>query len=296
MKKLTIVIYLTLSASLTPIAAKYVVSEISPLLLAFFRFGIATLLLLIIFFIRKQKFSIDKKDIFSFLILGALVIPINQYFFLYGVYFSSASHSGVFYACIPLVVFSFSVILKNERFSIRKLLTMSLSVIGIVLIFWEDFIGSKQGGSDKLLGDFLLFFAVSSWALYLTLSRNMVIKYGTIKTTTVAFSIGMLLSIPLFIIDIENLNFQKLTFWGIVGFLHLSVLVAFAGKFIYTYSTKIITTSTLATFTNVAPILTILLSWILLKEELSYFFIIGASITILGVYLTQFLSERKLII
>ena len=161
MKKLTIVIYLTLSASFTPIAAKYVVSEISPLLLAFFRFGLATLLLLIIFFIRKQNFIIDKKDILLFLILGALVIPINQFFFLYGVYFSSASHSGVFYACIPLVVFSFSVLLKNERFSIRKLLIISLSVIGIILILGEDFIGSKQGGSDKLLGDILLFFAMA---------------------------------------------------------------------------------------------------------------------------------------
>ena len=295
MKKLTIVIYLTLSASLTPIAAKYVVSEISPLLLAFFRFGIATLLLLIIFFIRKQNISIDKKDILSFLILGALVIPINQFFFLYGVYFSSASHSGVFYACIPLVVFSFSVLMKNEKFSIRKLLTISLSVIGIILIFCEDFLGSKQCASSKLLGDFFLFFAVSSWALYLTLSKNMVIKYGTLKTTTVSFCIGMILCTPFLIIDAQDLTFQNITFWGVVGFFHLSVLVAFAGKFIYTYSTKIITTSTLATFTNVAPILTIILSWILLKEELSYFFILGASVTILGVYLTQFFSERKLI-
>jgi drug/metabolite transporter (DMT)-like permease len=251
--------------------------------------------LLIIFLIRKQNFTIDKKDILLFFILGALVIPVNQFFFLYGVYFSSASHSGVFYACIPLAVFSFSVLMKNERFSLRKLLTISLSVIGIILIFCEDFIGSKQGVSNKLLGDFFLFFAVSSWALYLTLSKNMVIKYGTLKTTTITFLIGMLLSIPLFIFDINSLSFQKISFLGIIGFIHLSVLVAFAGKFIYTYSTKIITTSTLATYTNVAPIITIILSWILLKEELSYFFIIGASITILGVYLTQFFSERQMI-
>ena len=77
MKKLTIVIYLTLSASFTPIAAKYVVGEISPLLLAFFSFGVATLLLLIIFLIRKQKFAIDKKDILLFLILG---VYLTQFF------------------------------------------------------------------------------------------------------------------------------------------------------------------------------------------------------------------------
>ncbi|MFC2093788.1 EamA family transporter [Bacteroidota bacterium] len=81
MKKLFIAVYLTLSASFTPIAAKYVVNQITPLLLAFYRFIIATLLLLFIFFIKKQNFKIDRKDIFLFIVLGALVIPINQLFF-----------------------------------------------------------------------------------------------------------------------------------------------------------------------------------------------------------------------
>ena len=295
MKKLFIAVYLTLSASFTPIAAKYVVNEITPLLLAFYRFGIATLLLLFIFFIKKQNFKIDRKDIFLFVVLGALVIPINQLFFLYGIYLSNASHSGVFYACIPLVVYFFSIIFNIEKFSLKKLLTISLSVFGIVIIFGENIIEIKTLGADRLLGDVLLFFAVSSWALYLTLSTNMVTKYGAIKTTTIAFSIGMILSIPMLIYDAGNITFHKVTFWGIVGFFHLSVLVAFAGKFIYTYSTKIITTSTLAAFTNIAPIITIMLAWILLKEELSYFFIAGALITILGVFLTQFFIDRSLI-
>jgi drug/metabolite transporter (DMT)-like permease len=295
MKKLFIAFYLTISASFTPIAAKYVVNEITPIILSFLRFGLATLLLLIIFFIRKQKLKIEKKDVILFLFLGALVIPINQFFFLYGVYFSEASHAGVFYACIPLVVYLFSIILKIELFSFKKLLTISLSVIGLIIIFWENITESNTDNSNKLLGDVFLFFAISSWALYLTLSKNMVSKYGTTKTTTIAFSLGMILSIPLFFFDMHNFSLQKLTLWGVVGFFHLSVVVAFAGKYIYTYSTKIITISTLATFTNIAPIITILLSWILLKEELSYFFIFGALITLFGVYLTQFFIDRNII-
>ncbi len=295
MKKIFIAVYLTLSASFTPIAAKYVVNEITPLLLAFYRFGLATLLLLFIFFIKKQNFKIDRKDILLFIVLGALVIPINQLFFLYGIYLSNASHSGVFYACIPLVVYFSSIIFNIERFSLKKLLTISLSVLGLIIIFGENILKMETIGSDILWGDVLLFFAVSSWALYLTLSTNMVAKYGTIKTTTVAFSIGMILSIPMLIYDTDNITFHKVTFWGVVGFFHLSILVAFAGKFIYTYSTKIINTTTLAAFTNIAPIITILLAWILLKEELSYFFIAGALITILGVFLTQFFIDKSLI-
>jgi drug/metabolite transporter (DMT)-like permease len=292
LKKYLIVIYLTFAAGLTPVAAKYVTSEISPLSLAFFRFGIATLLLIIFFKIKGITFKIDKKDIWFMALLGALCIPINQFFFLVGISLSTSSNSGVLYAMTPMMAYLISIKMKKEKFGVTKLLTISLTIIGIIIIFWESLMQSLSQQSSLFLGNILLFFAVSSWAVYITLSVRMIEKYGALKTSTIAFIFGMILYIPVFLFDVHNFNLDKLTFGGILGFIHLSVLVAFFSYFIYNYSSKFIKISTLTTLTNTSPIITIVFSYFLLKETFSVYFIIGAVITLVGVFLTQSI-ERK---
>lgn len=291
MKKFILVIFLTFTAAFTPIAAKYVVGAISPLSLAFLRFGVATVLLLIVFKLRKQNFSIEKKDYFLFFVLGLLVIPINQFCFLEGIKLSVASHSGILYACTPLIIYLISIKLKNEEFNLKKLLTISLTIIGILIIFYENIITPKVPGVNYMLGDILLFFAVASWSVYLALSHNMINKYGALKTQTVSFVIGIILYIPVFLLDVKNLTFVNVNDLVVLGYLHLTLLVAFGSYFLYSYSVKIIKTSTLTTLTNTSPVITIIFSWLLLKENLTYFFIIGASITMLGVYLTQRIKD-----
>ncbi|MFA5405646.1 MAG: DMT family transporter, partial [Ignavibacteria bacterium] len=160
MKKFAILAFLLFSTSFTPIAARFIVNEVSLLSLAFFRFGIADILLIIIFLIRKQSIKIDTSDILRFLILGALVIPINQYCFLKGVSLSTASHSGVTYSLTPLFAYLIAIKIKHEKYTNGKLLSILLSIFGIIVIFYENILNSNQ--STSLIGDTLLLFAVLS--------------------------------------------------------------------------------------------------------------------------------------
>lgn len=291
MKKFAILIYLLFATAFTPIAARYIISEISPLSLAFIRFGIADILLLIIFFVRKNNFRIDKSDILRFLILGVLVLPINQFCFLEGVSLSTASHSGVTYSLTPLFAYLISIKIKHEKYSHGKLLSIILSIIGIIIIFSESFLESNK--STTLQGDLLLLSAVASWAFYLTLSKDMVAKYGAVKAPTISFTIGLIMYIPIFLYDLPNLHLDKLSIYGGMAFFHLTFLVAFGSYFVFTWSSKYISVSSLTTSMNSSPLITIMFSWILLNENLSYFFLVGTVITMAGVFLSQRYSDFK---
>jgi len=295
MKKFLLIFFLTFAAAFTPIAGKYIVAYISPLSLAFLRFGVVTILLLIVFKLKKGNFGIEKKDYLLFFILGALVIPINQVCFLTGVKLSLASHSGIMYACTPLIVYLISIKLKDEEFNPKKLLTISLTIVGIIIIFYENLLLPPGEGKNYLTGDILLFCAVVSWAVYLALSQGMVLKYGALKTQTISFSIGSILYLPIFLFDVKNLSFQHIDTGVVLAYIHLTFFVAFGGYFLYNYSVNVIKTSTLTTLTNTSPIVTIIFSWLLLKENLSYFFIIGAIITMTGVYFTQRIKTNEAI-
>ncbi len=291
MKKFVILAYLLFTTSFTPIAARFIVNEISPLSLAFFRFGIADILLIIIFFIRKNKLKIDKSDILRFLLLGALVLPVNQFCFLIGVSLSTASHSGVTYSLTPLFAYLISIRIKHEKYSHGKLFSILLSIVGIIVIFYENLLNASM--STSLYGDILLLFAVLSWALYLTLSKDMVAKYGALKTSAISFTTGVILYIPILIYDLPNLSLDNLSLWGGLSFFHLTILVAFGSYFVFTWSTKYISISSLTTSMNSSPLITIIFSWILLNEKLSYFFAIGTIITLAGVFLSQRYNDFK---
>ncbi|MBN1633735.1 MAG: EamA family transporter [Ignavibacteria bacterium] len=293
MKKFIIFAYLIFSTSFTPIAAKVAVEQISPLSLAFFRFGLAAILFNLIFLIRRQSYKIDRKDIPMFLWLGALAIPINQFCFLKGVSFSNASHSGVIYSLTPLFAYLLSVKIKNENFSAKKLFIILLSITGIIIIFYENLVITNLTEGNVITGDILLVGAVFSWAAYLSYSKNMVEKYGAIKTSAIAFSTGIILYIPVLISDIKNLSFDKVNFYGILSFFHLSVLVAFLSYFIFVYSSKTFKVSNLTTYLNSSPAITIFFSWLILNEPLSELFIIGALITISGSILLQYICGNK---
>lgn len=293
MKKILLIIFLTSTAAFTPISAKYTVTQISPLSLAFLRFGMATLLLIGVCLYRKIDFRIEKKDYLKFLFSGFLVIPFNQFVFLVGIKMSAASHSGVLYSCTPMIVYIASIFLGHEKFQGKKIFTISLTIIGIFLIFYENVINVQKDGHDILIGDILLFFAVLSFALYLAFSKSLIVKYGSLKAQTLSFTIGSIMYIPVFLYDMHNINFANVDAYGWIGYFHLTFVVAFASYFLYNYTTKFIHTSTLTTLTNTAPVFAIIFSWILLKESLSYFFIIGAVITFIGVFLTQMMSMTK---
>lgn len=293
MKKLLIFLYLIFCTSFTPIAAKVAVQQISPLSLAFFRFGIAAILFNLIFLIRRQSYKIDRKDIPLFLWLGVLVIPVNQFFFLKGVSLSNASHSGVIYSLTPLFAYLLSIKIKHEIFSAKKLSIILLSITGIILIFYENLMKTSPAEGNILTGDILLVGAVLSWAAYLTYSKNMVEKYGAIKTSAIAFTAGIILYIPILLYDIGNLTFEKINLYGVISFFHLSILVAFLSYFVFVYSTKTFNVSNLTTYLNSSPAVTIFFSWLLLSEPLSGLFILGALITISGSILLEFTCVRK---
>lgn len=289
MKNLMLLVFITLAATFTPIFAKLTVAEISPLSLGFFRFGTAAILFFISLKIRKLNLKFDKQDYPRLILLSLLCIPLNQFFFLTGIKMSFASHSGIIYSLNPVYAYIIAVLFKYEKFYYSKIFSILLTVIGIIFIFYENFTQSEVN-SGVISGDILLLFAVLTFSLYLTLGKGTIEKYGALKTSTFVFLLGSFFYIPLFIYDLPNLTFEKVTYMGIIGFIYLSIIVAYLAYFVWYYALKRIAVSKLTTLSNISPLLTVLFSIIFLGEHISLFFIIGSIITLLGVFIMHRVS------
>jgi drug/metabolite transporter (DMT)-like permease len=219
-----LLVFITLAATFTPIFAKLSVAEISPLSFGFFRFGTAAILFFITLKIRKLDLKFERQDYPRLILLSLLCIPFNQFFFLTGIKMSYASHSGIIYSLNPVYAYVIAVLFKYEKFYYSKLFSILLTVIGIIFIFYENF-SVISVNNNVITGDVLLLFAVLTFSLYLTLGKGTIEKYGALKTSTFVFLLGSFFYIPLFVYDLPNLSFEKVTYMGIIGFLYLSIIV-----------------------------------------------------------------------
>lgn len=289
MKNIMLLVFITLAATFTPIFAKLSVAEISPLSFGFIRFGLAAILFYITLKARKQNLKFDRKDYPRLILLSALCIPLNQFFFLSGIKLSFASHSGIIYSLNPVYAYVIAVVLGYEKFYYRKLFAILLTVAGIFFIFYEGFTASTIN-SEVMKGDLLLLFAVLTFSLYLTLGKKTIDKYGALKTSTFVFLTGSVLYIPLFIYDLPNFTLDNLTYKGIIGFIYLSIVVAYLAYFVWYYALRSIAVSKLTTLSNISPLLTVLFSIIFLGENVSLYFITGSAVTLLGVFIMHRIS------
>jgi len=282
-KEASLLGFLILVACLTPVIAKITVAEISPLSLGFFRFGAAAVLFYITAKLRKVNFKFEKKDYPFLLMLAVLVIPLNQFFFLTGIKNSYASHSGIIYSLNPVYAYILAILIRSERFQYNKLASIALTIGGIVLVFYE---GLYQTTIDQnvLGGDFLLLFAVLTFSMYLTFGKRLINKYGALKVSAFAFVWGTVFNIPALLYDLPNLTLKNLTYKGITGFIFL-VIVSYLGYFAWYYALKTSEVSRLTTINNLAPVLTVAISVIILGEPISLYFVIGGIITLIGVFL-----------
>jgi drug/metabolite transporter (DMT)-like permease len=202
---------------------------------------------------------------------------------------SFASHSGIIYSLNPVYAYVVAVLFKYEKFYISKLFSILLTVVGIFFIFWENFSGTSVNNT-VVSGDILLLFAVLTFSMYLTLGKTTIEKYGALKTSTFVFLVGSVMYIPLFIYDLPNLSFEKVTLMGVIGYIYLSVVVAYLAYFVWYYALKHIAVSKLTTLSNISPLLTVLFSIIFLGEHISLFFVIGSLITLIGVFIMHRVS------
>ncbi|MDX9791581.1 MAG: DMT family transporter, partial [Candidatus Kapabacteria bacterium] len=194
---INIIIFLQqLIASSTHIVAKGVTNELEPGLVLLFRALIATSVYFVYLAFRKSSWKrIEAKDWWTILLLGLLNIPINQYFFLVGVSYTSAPNVSLAYALTPVFVFIVAAVFLKEKVSALKFIGIITAVLGAVVLLSEK---GFNFSSDTLKGDVLALLASFSWGLYTIVGRNFTRKYGAIYSTALGMASGTILFLPIF--------------------------------------------------------------------------------------------------
>ncbi|EOA9353428.1 DMT family transporter [Staphylococcus aureus] len=263
---------------------KIALNDFSAESLSAFRLILATIILLPFVIIKKLP-TPELKDIPVIFILGFCGFVIYHTALNFGETLISAGISGILVSTTPIFSSALAYIFLKEHFSKWNWLSSLVAFIGISIIS----ISKDDYTTINVLGVFIILLASFSESLYFTFQKKYIEKYGFIAFTLytiMASSPFMLIFIPEIINDIHGA-----TFTSIVSVLYLAIFPTIIPYVLLAYIVKSVGVSDATMSLYLTPIVSLLLSYLLLDELPTTLAIIGGIITLLGVSLSNFFQN-----
>ena len=278
-----------LLSAMTYLAAKRGVVELPPMTLLMWRLLVsASTFGVLLLFLPAPRLP-PRGMLRRVLLLGLLSGPLNQALFLLAMQNTSAAHGALIFSLTPLGVYLVELLEGRERPHWTASLGIGTALVGVVLLLLAHGLRALSG---LFFGDVLLLGSLLAWVFYTTEGRELVAAAGPLRTSAWSNIAGAVLLLPLapWALRPELVGASSLMAKGCVLYLGLgssvlSYLIWFAAL-ARTDASKV------AVFSNLQPVATALAAWALLGEHIGWEVVVGGTLVLLGVRLTQASSSR----
>ena len=197
-------------------ATKFATLSIPPLLLVAFRFCVGGLLMYGFLRLLEPKSRLGRKDLFPMAALGCLGVATAQTGFTFGLIMMTAASTGLICTTAPVWGMLLGSVLGHERPTGRGVVGVALSIVGVVVVFYEGL----GAGSTNLIGNLWVLLAAVSVGVYAVLSVTLLERHTPLAVATYPILFGgpfvLLLSSP----QLLNLGWESVGVgvWAAVGY------------------------------------------------------------------------------
>jgi len=267
-------------------AVKVALAELSPLALNALRFPLASLAVWAVLRAQGRVPLPRRADVAAVVALGVLGNVVYQLLFIHGIDRTRAGNASLLFAGTPILTALIAAAAFRERLSRRAWAGVFASVAGMALVVVGG--GEAVGmGSETLAGDLILLGASVAWAAYSVGSQPLIERYGPVAVTAWTLWAGtpvlLVLGVPpLLAHDLAGLGgvvWGSIVFSGVLG-IGIAYLIWYHGV-------RHIGSTRTATYSNLVPVLAVLVAWGWLGEVPTVWQAAGAAVIIGGVTLVR---------
>ena len=269
------------------IALKICLKEMSALGVTAFRVTSAALILLIIYRFSRRIHPLHKLRMHDYVLLFKVAFMglfLNQLLFINGLKYTTVAHSAVIVTFGPLFTLLFAWMRGEEKLTKKKVYGMLLSIVGITVLNMDR---NLRLQTEHLLGDFLTLCGSIAFSYYTVLSKNAASLYGSISSTAFTYFAGACLFLPFGLPSILQVRWLAISWVSSLSFMYVALLASVLAPLIFYYALRRMSASAMASLTYLQPVVTTISSALILSEKLSLNFIVGGSIVLSGLLLTQ---------
>jgi len=266
------------------VVVKYATHIFSPVAFTGLRVVTVAIFLLLVAATRGG-IRLPRVDVVRLLLLGVLGNGLYQLFFVHGVARTRAGNAALIVGAAPAFIALVARARGLERVKRMTFVGIGLSVIGVALVI----VGSARpsNGEVTLLGSVLVFFGVISWTFYTILLQPYTKRIDVLKLSAITMIGG---AVPLLVASAPAIVATDWAHVGVGGWLALfySSIISMGVAYIFYYrGLRVLGPTRTAVYTNLQPIIALLVAWAFLGENPTVFQGVGAITIIAGVFLTR---------
>ena len=276
----------------TFVAGKKVSENVGPFSIAFQRFAIASIFLIVLTLKIEGKLPALKKfQILPVVLLGMTGIFTYNVMFFKGLKIIEASRAALIVATCPIFITLFSAFLLKEKINLVKALGIIISVSGaIVVVSRGNIMQIFKTGLGR--GELYIFCCVLSWAAYSLIGKAVMKTLSPLVSVSYSVIIG---AAALFIPAcyeglLRNFSRQSLLDFSCISY--LGVFGTVIGFVWYYQGVRHLGPTKAGLLINFVPIFAILCAFFILHEPVTISLVVGAVLVITGVYLTNMPSNN----
>jgi drug/metabolite transporter (DMT)-like permease len=266
-------------------AIKYSLEDMLPLSFNALRFTLASIVMLIVAVVSRNDLKLAPGDGWRLFGLGLLGNTCYQSLFITGMAHTQAGNAALILATTPMFTAILGRIRKHEYFTSRGVAGLLLAFAGIVMIVLSG--RGEISLGETVLGDSLLLASTICWSLYTVGSKELVHKYGSMKATTIMMTSGTPLLLLVCAPSLLRQDWSRVRplAWG--GLVYSALFAIALAYLIWSYGVRRIGSTRTAIYSNITPIVALLVAWLALGEKPTPGQLAGAVVIFGGIYLVR---------
>jgi len=275
-----------------PVSRTLMPEILSPYTLTLFRLmGGALLFWGASLFVAKEK--VPPKDILLLFFASLFALTLNQLPFFVGLSMTSPIDASIVVTMLPILTMILAAIFIKEPITLMKAVGVLVGASGALLIVFNN--KTVHVGESNFWGNVIVFGAVSSFAVYLTLFKNVITRYSSITIMKWMFLFGTIVALPFCYKPTVETNFTLLssgTYWRIA---YMVIFATFLGYLLIPIGQKLLRPTTLSMYNYVQPIVASLVAIVIGIDCFGYEQALAGVLVFSGVYIvTQSKSRAQL--
>ncbi len=270
--------------STTPLGITFSISDGDILFPLIVRMIIGLLLSLIFLAFVNQRITFSKDAIATYAasalgVCGAMLVT------YWSAQYVPSGLISVLYGLSPILAGIYAVPILNESFlSKRKLIGITLALVGLLIIFIDDLIiNDESSGLKGVLG---IIVAVNLYAM-----STVLIKRINSQVSAVSINAGaLLLSMPIFALAFFSSNSSipvAPSNTSVYAIIYLGIFGSFFGFVAYFYILKNLSATSVMLIPLITPVFALILGNIINNEALTFHIVLGAFFVLSGLLVYQ---------
>jgi drug/metabolite transporter (DMT)-like permease len=269
---------------------KVALRELPPAGFNSLRLGLAAALFLVTLGLRRGpdgapagRGTIHARDWLALTLLGVIGHFIYQLCFMGGLERTTVANTSLIFGCSPVAVALLSAMMGHERVTPSQWIGVGSSAAGVYLL-----VGLEASlSATSFAGDLLLLCAVGCWAIYTVGSRSLLERHSPLVVTGFSVAIGTAFYIPVGLPDLVTLDWGAISGGAWLALTFSGVFALFVAYLIWYTAVQRIGNVRTAMYSNITPLVAVLVAVVWLGERLTPSRIAGGLAILLGAALAR---------